>query len=79
MEGTLAEVKTELKQWESVFARQNEGKKPGKGDIAQAPKQVQVGSLIPIALPPKLVFKGLHVPSRVSTTLSSIRIVLRTA
>lgn len=41
MGSNLAEIKAKLKLWECEFSRQNEGKKPDKGDIAQAPKPIQ--------------------------------------
>ena len=39
----LADVKSELKLWESDFSRKNDGKKPDKEDIARAPERVLVG------------------------------------
>ena len=38
----LTRVKGELKKWESEFARNYDGRKPGKDDIIAASKDVQV-------------------------------------
>ena len=42
MNEELVKVKSELKKWESEFARHNDGRKPGKDDIVAASKDVQV-------------------------------------